>query len=84
MTKPDLSEEIDYSDPHLELDIEYTRFGYSMIALDINHDGIDDLVVSAPSQGKGGPTDIHDYYPKTYTGRVYVYLGSKEKGIIKG
>ena len=59
----------------------YSRFGYSMVAFDINRDGIDDLVVSAPAFGKGGPTDIGDYYPKDYNGRLYVYLGKKGTGL---
>ena len=52
-----------------------------MTTVDFNHDGIDDLVVSAPAEGPGGPTDIHDYYPKSYYGAVYVYLGKKGVGI---
>lgn len=59
----------------------YSRFGYSMVAMDINHDGIDDLIVSAPAFGKGGATDIGDYYPKDYNGRLYAYLGQKGVGL---
>jgi FG-GAP repeat len=42
------------------------RFGFASVVLDVNLDGFNDLVVSAPSAGS--PT--LDYY-----GRVYVYLG---------
>ena len=52
-----------------------------MATVDFNHDGIDDLVVSAPAEGPGGITDIEDYYPKSYFGSVYVFLGKKEVGI---
>jgi len=52
-----------------------------LAALDINSDGIDDLVVSAPAFGKGGPTGIEDFYPKDYNGRIYVFLGRKDEGI---
>jgi hypothetical protein len=52
-----------------------------MAALDLNKDGIDDLVVSAPAYGKGGVTDINDYYPKVYNGRILIYLGHKDTGI---
>jgi len=55
-----------------------------LTTVDLNHDGVDDLVVSAPSEGSGGVTDIHDYYPKSYVGRVYVYLGQNGRGIPKG
>jgi hypothetical protein len=61
----------------------YSRFGYSMVKLDVNRDGIDDLVVSAPAHGKGGATDIGDYYPKDYNGRLYVFFGEKGKGLSK-
>jgi hypothetical protein len=53
-----------------------------MVALDINHDGVDDLAVSAPAQGDGGVANLTDYYTKTYYGRVYVYLGVKGMGIV--
>lgn len=51
------------------------------MALDVNRDGVDDLVVSAPAYGRGGATDIGDYYAKAYNGRIYVYLGIKGLGI---
>jgi FG-GAP repeat len=59
----------------------YSRFGYSLAALDVNCDGVDDLVVAAPAYGPGGPSDISDYYAKSYFGRVHVYLGTKGFGI---
>lgn len=62
----------------------YSRFGFSLAAIDINRDGVDDLVVSAPSYGVGGPTDIGDYYAKAYSGRVYVYLSIPGLGIKRG
>jgi hypothetical protein len=62
---------------------EYTRFGFSLTTVDINHDSIDDLVVSAPTQGNGGPDDITNFYNKEYHGKVYVYLGRKGLGILK-
>ena len=34
----------------------YSRFGFSMAKMDVNRDGIDDLVVSAPAYGKQDTT----------------------------
>jgi hypothetical protein len=76
--------EIDSSKPHLTGQEQYTRFGFSLAALDLNNDGADDLVVSAPAFGLGGVTDIGDYYAKAYYGRLYVYLATKGLGIQKG
>ncbi|XP_069814028.1 phosphatidylinositol-glycan-specific phospholipase D isoform X2 [Dendropsophus ebraccatus] len=47
------------------------RFGSSVTVLDFNVDGQLDLAVGAPSVGSS---------QLTYTGSVYVYYGSKEKG----
>jgi len=35
--------------PYLVSNELYTRFRYALAALDINRDGVDDLVVSAPA-----------------------------------
>ena len=70
-------------EPHIIGEESYTRFGFALTALDINRDGIDDLVVSAPSFGKGGPTELKDYYPKSYYGKVYIFFGKKGTGIAK-
>ncbi len=43
-----------------------SRFGHSVIVIDLNLDGINDLVVSAPSYG---------LQSLTYKGAVYVYFG---------
>jgi hypothetical protein len=71
------------AEPYLLGPSDYSRFGFAMVALDVNRDGVDDLVVSAPAFGKGGATDIGDYYPKDYNGRLYVYLGQKGLGLSK-
>jgi hypothetical protein len=39
--------------------------------------------VSAPAYGTDGVTELTDYYPKAYYGRVYIFLGSKGTGIKK-
>ena len=36
----------------LEGNVENSRFGYSLALLDYNADGVNDLAVSAPSQGE--------------------------------
>ncbi|EDO26775.1 predicted protein, partial [Nematostella vectensis] len=48
------------------------RFGYDLAVSDLNKDGIDDLAVSAPSEGADN---------LQYTGAVYVYYGVLGKGI---
>jgi FG-GAP repeat len=70
-------------EPYLLGPDPYSRFGYSVVKIDINRDGIDDLVVSAPAHGKSNVTDIGDYYAKDYNGRLYVYLGQKGVGLSK-
>ena len=67
----------------------YSRFGFALAVLDINQDGIDDLIVSAPAFGAGGPTGIYfnnytSRYPKKYDGSVYIYLGVNGTGIPLG
>ena len=79
-----ITPEIDPSQPHLTANTAYSRFGFSLAAMDVNRDGVDDLVVSAPAYGLGGPSDISDYYAKAYAGRVYVYLAIPGLGIKKG
>ena len=81
LTSLDLKAPIDFSSPHLTIDKIYNRFGFALATVDLNHDGIDDLVVSAPSEGEGGITSIKDFYAKAYYGRIYVYLGKKGSGI---
>jgi len=76
--------EIKSEEPYLTGIQKYSRFGYSLVAIDVNRDGVDDLVVSSPAYGPGGATDIGDYYAKSYYGRVHVYLGIKGFGIKKG
>jgi glycosylphosphatidylinositol phospholipase D len=49
LTDLNLAKKIDFTKPYLQLNEVYARFGYSVVALDINHDGIDDLAVSAPA-----------------------------------
>lgn len=74
--------DIDYTKPQLLGEQVYSRFGFSLTTVDVNHDGIDDLVVSAPIFGPNGPSEkIEDYYPKHYIGKVYVYYGRKGEGI---
>jgi glycosylphosphatidylinositol phospholipase D len=71
---------INYSHPsHVGKDV-YGRFGYSVAVADLNHDGYDDLIVSAPTASfSNGPSPrIEDYYPKDYNGKIFVYYGGKE------
>ncbi len=48
-----------------------SAFGYSMVSLDFNHDGNDDLVVCSPNHG-------YVYPGTTYRGRgkLYIYFGT--------
>jgi len=84
LVKLDSDFNLNYSDPFIVGYSEYSRFGFSLTTVDLNHDGVDDLVVSSPTYGKNGPSDsIENFYPKEYQGRVYVYYGKKGVGIVK-
>uniref|UniRef100_A0A8C0H4I9 Phosphatidylinositol-glycan-specific phospholipase D n=1 Tax=Chelonoidis abingdonii TaxID=106734 RepID=A0A8C0H4I9_CHEAB len=48
------------------------RFGSAIAVLDFNEDGVPDVVVGAPSVGSQN---------LTYTGAVYVYLGTTGRGV---
>jgi len=52
---------------------ENGRFGYATAIVDVNADGVNDLVVSAPSVGS--PT--LDYF-----GRVMIYLNDKDSRVL--
>jgi len=67
--------------PFLKGENKNGRFGFATTVADLNHDGIDDLIVSAPTYGKGGPSKLEDRYPRTNEGRVYVYFGKKDIGL---
>ena len=77
-----LQPSIDYESPDFTGSTEYSRFGSSMTTLDINHDGLDDLVVSSPMYGPSNPTDLLDYYPKLYYGKVEIFLGRAKVGLL--
>jgi hypothetical protein len=46
-------------------------FGYSMVSLDFNHDGIDDLIVFSMAYG-------YQYQQSPSRGKVYVYYGGPD------
>lgn len=51
---------INYSDPTL-IGAEYSKYGYKVTVVDIDHDGIDDQVISAPTDGLNLPGKIFEY-----------------------
>ncbi|HOU73001.1 MAG TPA: integrin alpha, partial [Candidatus Syntrophosphaera sp.] len=46
-------------------------YGYSMVSLDFNHDGFDDLAVCSPSYDYVYPGTIHRGH-----GKLYIYFGT--------
>jgi hypothetical protein len=62
-----------YKIMHLDGIEDGSRFGWSLLSIDFNKDGIDDLIVSAPSGSSryddGGYPHAH------YRGSAYVYFG---------
>ena len=75
------------SDPYLTIpDLKSCRFGYSLAALDINNDGVDDLIVSAPGRDMKDQLglEFNEFIHKTYNGRVFIYLSKPGIGIKKG
>jgi hypothetical protein len=51
----------------------YQRFGWALTTVDINQDGIDDLVVSMPTAQ--GEFVVQNYTHDVYRGQVQVFLG---------
>ncbi|KAI7907026.1 uncharacterized protein BX663DRAFT_494551 [Cokeromyces recurvatus] len=62
----------------LEGDVNHGRFGWSMLSIDMNQDGIDDLVVSTPFLEGGGSGWVDVYF-----GRVLVGLSSSSQPDIR-
>lgn len=65
------SNDIDYEHPYWVAPDEYSRCGWAVESLDINHDQIEDLIVSCPADGPGGISELTDYYPKSFNGKVF-------------
>jgi hypothetical protein len=61
----------------LDCDEDASKFGWSVLSVDMNKDGIDDLVISAPSGSSR--YDEQDYPHAHYRGAVYIYFGKKGK-----
>lgn len=55
------------ADQFLDGNMENSRFGFALAVVDFNADGLNDLVISAPSEGS-------NYL--NYTGAVYIYYGN--------
>ncbi|TNV85120.1 hypothetical protein FGO68_gene1907 [Halteria grandinella] len=77
------SQSVSDNAPRLLSISEYQRFGFSLASLDLNHDGIDDLAVSAPAftPHEEKQANFTEYYNRGYHGRVYIYLGRQQTGL---
>jgi len=73
--------QVSSSKPVLKGEPRNGRFGWAMTVADLNHDGVDDLIVSSPTIGNEGPSKLEEKYARTYLGKVSVYFGRKGAGI---
>ncbi|KAI8076472.1 uncharacterized protein B0P05DRAFT_545998 [Gilbertella persicaria] len=73
-SEPHVAHDIrDLSQIVLEGNVHHGRFGWSMLSIDMNQDGIDDLAVSTPFKDGGGRIDI-------FLGQAHLGL-SRQPGI---
>ncbi|RHZ83591.1 hypothetical protein Glove_91g49 [Diversispora epigaea] len=54
--------------------VKQSRFGWSLVVVDLNSDGIDDLAISAPLYNA-----LYDDSDYSCTGKVYVYFGRRRQ-----
>eukprot|EP00466_Bigelowiella_natans_P017658 jgi/Bigna1/141182/aug1.61_g15890 len=60
------------------------RFGHAVLAMDINMDGVCDLIVGAPESGWNNSLPIHDEEPHVRLwGTIYIFLGRAGEGLRK-
>jgi len=72
--------------------LQYKQFGSALTIADVNHDGIDDLVVGFPKfyypdalngvTNATGLTDLNSPETDTYHGALFIYYGAKGYGLV--